>query len=65
MIYIVTDTEAGWDCIVGVFDDYDLAHTACKPHPDSVKFYEENGYLNPQGLIETYHIHEKKLNDSH
>lgn len=64
-IYIVTDTELGWDCVLGVFDDPKLAEDACYPEPSDEQFFRENGYLTSDGKIETYHIHCKKLNDRH
>lgn len=54
-IYIVTDTEAGWDCVCGVYNNFREA-------------YEAYGGTLPGGYkdldceeIEPYMVHEKEL----
>lgn len=64
-IHVVTNTELGWDCVVGVYDQYELAENACRPHPDDLEYYRNNGYLDRLGFIESYEIHTKELNKIH
>lgn len=64
-IYVVTNTENGWDCVVGVYDSEDLAEQACMPYPEDVKYFKENGYLTSDGKFETYNISCKTLNETH
>lgn len=65
MMYVVTNTELGWNCVVGVYDTEERANNACKPHPDDLKYFKDNGYLSADGTFDTYHITTKKLNEDH
>lgn len=62
-VYIVTDCELGWDCVVGAYATYELALAACKPEPEE---YEEDpewydGQLEADGTWSTRHIFTKRL----
>lgn len=61
-IYVVTNTENGWDCVIGVFDNADLAKEACRPHPSDVDYFKEHGGLTEDGMFETCFISCKTLN---
>lgn len=66
IIYVVTDSELGWSCVIGVFDDYDKAVKACMPDPDFYEadpdFYDDR--TNDEGMYNTRHIHTKRLNEN-
>lgn len=55
-IYIITDTEAGWDCVRGVYNTKQAA----------IKMCAEMEEVNPDEWDEgesRYIIHEKRLQD--
>lgn len=62
-VYVVTDVELGWDCVVGVYSTNELAEAACKPHPDDYAEVKEwyDKHLNKDGMFDTRVIHHKKL----
>lgn len=62
-MYVVTDVESGWDCVVGVYSTEELAEAACRPDPQELmedpEFWME--HLDSNGMFNTRVIHCKKL----
>lgn len=60
-IYVVTSTDLGWDCVIGVFTKLESAENACKPEPDEAQWFKDEGHLDINGMFDTHVIHEKIL----
>lgn len=62
-VYIVTDSELGWDCVVGVYATYERALEDCKPDPE--EYAEDPEFFDPmldhEGKFKTRHIFTKQL----
>lgn len=39
-VFVVTNVEAGWDCIVGVFESEESAQDLCDECPDTYIIHE-------------------------
>lgn len=62
-VYVVTSTDLGWDCVVGVYPTYELAEAACKPEPDEAQWFKDKGYLDADGMFDTHIIHTKGMEE--
>lgn len=62
-VYVVTDVELGWDCVVGVYSTLELAEAACRPDPEEYAEDPEwwDSLLNSDGLFDTRVISTKRL----
>ena len=57
-VYVVTSTEMGWDCVCGVYTDYDKAVLSCF-HDDDREFDEKASEVENGDT--SYVIHTKRL----
>lgn len=64
-VYVVTDNELGWDCVVGVYRTEEAAILRCKPDPEEYAADPEfwKPYLDRSGMFESCFITYKKLED--
>lgn len=64
-VYVVTSTNLGWDCVVGVYSTYKLAEKACKPSQEEYDADPEwyNKHLNSEGMFDDYIIHAERLEE--
>lgn len=66
MLYVVTDVERGWNCVIGVYDDEDKAEDACRPDVEDY-IADPDHYdrvTNDKGMYTTRLIHKRILNDT-
>lgn len=57
-VYVVTSTEMGWDCVCGVYKDYQKAVESCY-WGDDLSFEEKEAEIDNGDT--PYVIHHKKL----
>lgn len=57
-VHVVTGLEMGWDCVCGVFTEYDDAVMSCF-HDDTLSFAEKIEAV--EGGDTSYVIHTKRL----
>lgn len=62
-VYVVTDTELGWNCVVGVYLTKEEAVAECGPSPEEYEVDKEwyDSQLNEDGMWDSRIIHEKRL----
>lgn len=66
IMYVVTDTELGWNCVIGVYDDEGKAEEACRPNSED--YISDPDYYDrctdDKGMYQTRIIHKRVLNNA-